>query len=415
MIYLLNTLDYHADVIDSVCYLAKIELLRTSLEDSIMRRLIRLFVFFSVIAPNQLLAAELAQLRTNELKMLSVCPSKPSLAVQGSAPVGVLVTELSNTNDLIVVERSHMPEYQFEICSSAIDPGTAVAAGNLIFATHLFSVTGDLGSNGGTFNIQGIRTDTGAVVYSESFNVTSQENFESSTDTAVAGMRAAVLENPVSCQDKYSFVVEETVQLECSGNTAPLSMNYGVSGELNLEYLVNDVTVESRGVVQNRSGKVRIKPSVVTTTLHNTIQRGGDCPQTYDTTRTIPISLKANERAATFKFFIPQDVRNEWKITPSLSASRPLLEGSAVLKNNSIASDCDSPPGSHTTETPYKHLELNTFVIAEQAFSPVCAEESQTELVFSRTPKFGVTPLPAPSLDCSVNRGSLTYHWERQF
>jgi hypothetical protein len=228
-------------------------------------------------------------------------------------------------------------------------------------------------------------------------------------------MRSAVLGSPVDCKDKFSFVVEETTQLECAGNVAFMQMDYQVSGQLVLEYVIDDVEFETRGSAQSRTGKVRVKPSTITTVLKTTVQRGGDCPQTYDSTRTIPINLKESERSASFQLTIPQQMRSEWSVTPSVTDSRPLLEGPAVLKNVSISSDCDSPPGTHTTETPYKHLEMNTFAWAEQKFSPVCSEESQSEKVFSKTPKFGVTPMPAPSLDCQTNRGTMTYRWERKF
>lgn len=121
---------------------------------------VRLLVMVALALPHGLLVAsatgDLRALREVELQQLSVCPSRPSVAIVGDDTANVFLTTSGAAagGTLDFVERQRLAALTTEACLGPdFDPASVTPAGNLVFAMYLVEVLTSLGTTPPTVTV----------------------------------------------------------------------------------------------------------------------------------------------------------------------------------------------------------------------------------------------------------------------
>ncbi len=364
-------------------------------------------------------AQDLAAERLRELRLPSVCPALPTVAVLGSDAAGLLLTRLANASpQLQFVERQRLDDLTREPCLGPIvDPGTAVQAGGLLFAMYLIGVKSE---PGGPVSVDVVRTDSGETIFhADGPPPTSMGALDGFLTSTVPAIRSAIAGNPYTCRNDFTTIITEDVRLACNGTLSPINTQYSLASSFTIEFSIDGVDYALRDTPQKLSGAVRVLGGKATTTLLDSMTRSSPrCAFTAKTSRTIAIALQPAATPASYSLTIPQNTSGEWHVSPLVGTTPPLFQGSATMQMSIAtdpASNCDALPGINSQTTNYRHLELNQMRFGTLGLQPVCNQEQTVPAPFVRVPNLGVPGAADISAGCSVAAAVARVSLQRRF
>lgn len=372
-------------------------------------------------------ADELVNRVAAEKRVLTQCQAEPAIAIighpdGGAGAAAMVATDLSNSETVVVVERSRFTDVQSELCIPGLDPATMAQGGQLIFAKFYLMIQDHI-PNDPPWNLDAVmvRTDTGAMVYSNSITVQDIASLEQGVEQIAQEAASAAAANNYDCQDRFDLVVEHQVQLGCSGMDYIPQTTFTTTANMKVRLVVEDFDPQGVGGTQTGLGTITLTEGGATTVLNMTIQNQlRQCTVQLSTIRTITMGFEEQTTGASFDLAIPSNPAFDWTLSSNMNATPPLIRAPAVMKtliSTTGAEACGSASGDHSTSTPFTHFERNNFSFKPITLNPICTQATLTEPAMGTTPHLGTSQHPAfnPTPMCAINTATTNAWVERKF